>query len=49
MFRPVNRSSSGLQQSKSQVPFLISGSQYLQLWMYIKYDTGQNVKHMMSG
>jgi len=40
MFRHVNRSSSGLQQCKSQVLFKILGSQYLHLWVYIKYDTG---------
>ena len=38
MFQPVNRSLSGLQQSKSQVLFWILVSQYLHLLTYIKYD-----------
>ena len=33
MFRPVSRSSSGLQQGKSQVLFWILGYQYLHLWL----------------
>ena len=48
MFRSVNRSSSGLQQSKSQVLFYILGYQYLHLRMHINYDTGWNVKIMLS-